>query len=53
MDLEELSIENACALHRALREACDKAVRDLAQLSAGDPPSARSPEPATEEDWSV
>ena len=52
MDLE-LTIENARALHRALREACDKAVRDLTQLSAGDPASSRTQEPATEEDWSV
>jgi len=52
MDLE-LTIENACALHRALREACDKAVRDLAQVSAGDPAPARLQEPAAEEDWSV
>ena len=46
-------MENLRAAHAALREACDKAVQDLAQLSGVDPAQARSPEPATEEDWSV
>jgi len=52
MNLEP-TIENVRVAHRALREACDKAVRDLAQLSADDPVPARSPKPAIDEDWSI
>lgn len=49
----EPTMENVRTAHRALREACDKAVQDIAQLSAGEPAPARSQEPAAEEDWSV
>jgi len=44
----EPTIENVRAAHRALRAACDKAVRDLARLSEPDHvPEAPAADPAT------